>query len=36
VLVRHSSAQTVLSDIMTNSEWKLDFQKIVFDYSPGI
>jgi hypothetical protein len=21
---------------MTNSYWKLDFQKIVFDYSPGI
>jgi hypothetical protein len=21
---------------MTNSSWKLNFQKIVFDYSPGI
>jgi hypothetical protein len=21
---------------MTNFDWKLDFQKIVFDYSPGI
>jgi hypothetical protein len=26
----------VWSDIMTNSYWKLDFQKIVFDCSPGI
>jgi hypothetical protein len=36
VLVCQPSAQMVWSDIMTNSYWILYFQKIVFDYSPGI